>query len=103
MSRHLYDLYRLDKAGIPEKAMADTALYDNIVEHRRTWNAIRGMDYSAHRPENLKIVPPEEVLPLWEEDYGNLQRQFIYGDSPSWKELLKAMENVQERLHAMQL
>lgn len=103
MSRHLYDLYRLDRAGIPEKAMADTALYGNIVEHRRTWNAIRGIDYGAHRPENLKIVPPEEVLPLWEEDYGNIRRQFIYGEAPSWKELLKAMEGLQERLHAMQL
>ena len=103
MSRHLFDLYRLDKTGFAEKAMADTALYQSLVEHRRVFNAMRGIDYSRHTPENLSILPPEDVLPLWKEDYEMMQNKFIYGDSPSFKELMKHLTALQERLRAIQL
>ena len=103
MSRHLYDLYRLDKCGYADKAIADTDLYRTLVQHRSTFNAIRGIDYSRHRPELLRIIPPEEVLPLWEADYQQMQEQFIYGDSPSFKDLLKALSALQDRLHTISL
>ena len=33
------------------EALADKELYDSVVEHRRTFNAIRGIDYSLHTPD----------------------------------------------------
>lgn len=101
MSRHLYDLYRLDLAGYTEKAMADRELYDSLVEHRSIFNAIRGIDYSGHTPDRLSIIPPAEVLPLWEDDYRTMQEQFIYGDSPSFEDLLKSLRSIEQRLHGM--
>ena len=103
MSRHLFDLYRLDQTGFAEKAMADTDLYQSLVEHRRVFNAMRGIDYSRHTPENLSILPSAEVLPLWKEDYEMMQNKFIYGDSPSFNELMKHLTALQERLHAIEL
>lgn len=103
MSRHLYDLYRLDLSGYADPAMADAGLYRTLVEHRKTWNAIRGIDYGGHRPAQLRILPPEELSPLWEEDYKAMREQFIYGDSPEWKELLAALGALQERLHGIRL
>ena len=98
MSRHLYDLYRLDKAGYADKAMSDSALYESLVEHRRVFNAIRGIDYSHHRREELSFLPGDALLPLWEEDYRSMQDQFIYGDSPSFKDLMAALTALQERM-----
>lgn len=103
MSRHLYDLYRLAKAGYADKAIADTGLYSTLVDHRKTFNTIRGIDYSKHTPDNLRIIPPEHLLPLWEEDYKFMQDQFIYGDSPSFKELITTLTSIQERLHEIKL
>lgn len=103
MSRHLFDLYRLDQTGFAEKAMADTDLYQSLVEHRRVFNAMRDIDYSRHTPENLAILPPAEVLPLWKEDYEMMQNKFIYGDSPSFSELMKHLTALQERLRAIRL
>lgn len=100
MSRHLYDLWRLDKTGWLDKALADRALYDTLVQHRSVFNAIRGIDYAGHTPDRLNIIPPADKLPLWEEDYRFMQDQFIYGESPDWTELLDGLRSIQERLHA---
>lgn len=101
MSRHLYDIWRLDETGWLDKALADRTLYDSLVRHRSVYNAIRGIDYSRHTPDRLRILPPEELLPLWEEDYRSMQDQFIYGESPSWGDLLQALASAQDRLHAL--
>lgn len=97
MSRHLYDLYMMDKAGFTEKALSDKELYASLVEHRSVFNAIRGIDYSGHERGNLSIVPPDEVLPLWEEDYSFMRDQFIYGESPDFTELISTIRSIQDR------
>ncbi len=98
MSRHLYDIYMLDKAGYADKAIADTGLYESLVEHRKVFNAIRGIDYTHHKREKLSFLPDDRLLPLWEDDYRAMQDQFIYGDSPSFKELMTALTALQERI-----
>jgi len=101
MSRHLYDLWRLDRTGWLDKALADKELYDTLVQHRSVFNAIRGIDYGGHTPERITIVPPEPLQPLWKEDYQAMRDQFIYGESPSWEELLKSLQSIQERIRTM--
>ena len=101
MSRHLYDLYMMDKAGYGEKALADRELYSSIVEHRSVFNAIRGIDYSGHSPENLSILPPSEMMPLWEEDYRFMREQFIYGEAPDFPELISHIRSIQDRFRAL--
>ena len=83
--------------------MADTQLYASLVSHRSVFNAIRGIDYSRHTPQLLSILPPQDVLPLWQEDYKTMQDKFIYGDSPSFSELMKSLQSIQDRLHEIKL
>ena len=101
MSRHLYDLYRLSEAGYAAEAIADRELYDTLVEHRRTFNAIRGIDYDRQRPSDLSILPPKDLLPLWEDDYRMMCEEFIYGEAPSFKDLMAAISAIQEQFHAL--
>lgn len=103
MSRHLYDLWKMDQAGYASKAIANTDLYASLVEHRRTFNSIRGIDYSGHRPENLSILPQGDLLPLWEADYQSMQDQFIYGECPSFQVLMKSLADIQERLRGIKI
>jgi hypothetical protein len=103
MSRHLYDLYRLDKAGYADRAIADPGLYRTLVEHRSVFNAIRGIDYANHTPDKLSILPKGDLLPLWETDYQAMQDQFIYGESPSFPELMKSLSAMQSRLREMKI
>ena len=103
MSRHLYDLYRLDKAGYTYKAVSDTDLYKTIVGHRSVFNTIRGIDYGSHAPASLNIIPPKELLPLWESDYKSMQEQFIYGESPAFNDLMSSIEAIQQRFRSIVL
>lgn len=99
MSRHLYDLWRLDRTGYADKAMANTDLYQTLVHHRSVFNAIRGIDYAKHTPENLRILPPDNLRPLWEEDYNMMLQGFIFGDAPDFGKLYRSLSDLQDRLH----
>ena len=101
MSRHLYDLYRLGRTQYAAEAMADTDLYISLVRHRSVFNAVRGIDYRGHVPANLSILPPKEVLPLWEEDYQAMCGQFVFEAAPSFKELIKEVAAIQDRLRSI--
>jgi len=98
MSRHLYDIVKLDDSGYLDAALADKELYHTIMEHRKTFNTIRGIDYGYDSPSKLKIIPSIETLPLWEEDYNTMCDQFIYGPTLSWKEIFARLEDIQQRL-----
>ena len=100
MSRHLYDLFRMDSMGYTDKVVGEAELYATLVRHRSIFNGIRGIDYRGHSPANLSILPPEDVLPLWE-DYRFMQEQFIYGESPSFEDLMKTVRGIQDRLRGM--
>ena len=71
------------------------------MEHRRTFNAIRGIDYSKHVPELLRIVPPETIIDRWREDYAVMCRGFIYGAAPDFDDLCNQLRDIEGRLHAM--
>ena len=50
MSRHLYDLERLMDSTYGLEALRNRQLYDTIVEHRRTYYALKYVDYNQHAP-----------------------------------------------------
>lgn len=98
MSRHLYDLERLMDSEYGRKALADRGLYDAIVEHRRTYYALKYVDYDKHDPQAISFVPPASVQELWAADYADMKRYFIYGDSLSFEQLIERVEELQERV-----
>ena len=59
MSRHLYDLEKLMDTSHGNEALKDTELYHTIVAHRKSFNAIRGIDYANHTPKSINIIPPK--------------------------------------------
>ena len=101
MSRHLYDLERLMDSDFGKSALADRALYDAIIEHRQAYYALKYVDYSLHSPATINILPPENVLDDWRQDYLNMQRYFIYGESLDFDQLMKRILELQQKLRNM--
>ncbi|HWJ27299.1 MAG TPA: nucleotidyl transferase AbiEii/AbiGii toxin family protein, partial [Flavisolibacter sp.] len=98
MSRHLYDLHRLMDTPYGINAVKDKRLFKIIAEHRQKFTPIRGLDYSLHTPQTINLIPPENIINEWETDYKVMQTNMIYGDAPSFKELLKRMNILMDRL-----
>ena len=98
MSRHLYDLEKLMDTVHGIDALKDVDLYNTIVEHRKNFNAIRGIEYANHNPKLINIVPPEETIKNWEKDYKTMQESMFYGATLSFSKLIERIVELNSRI-----
>jgi hypothetical protein len=99
LSRHLYDVYHLIKAGIADRAINDKELYETIVSHRYLFSKIGGVDYNSHNPATLNPIPPNKVQKDWESDYAKMKEEMIYEKNPpSFEDLISNLTNLKDQL-----
>jgi predicted nucleotidyltransferase component of viral defense system len=99
LSRHLYDVYHLIKAGIADRAINDKELYETIVSHRYLFSKIGGVDYNSHNPATLNPIHPNKVQKDWESDYAKMKEEMIYEKNPpSFEDLISNLSNLKDQL-----
>ena len=103
MSRHLYDLEKIMDTSFAHSALQNTDLYRTIINHRKKFNNIQGVDYKTHSPALLQICPPPELTSEWEKDYIKLQQSFIYEKSVPYKELISRIQELTNRIRKIKL
>lgn len=101
MSRHLYDLEKLMDTIHGKEALEDSILYNTIVEHRRKFNALKGIDYDNHRQEFINILPPSDVVKNWKKDYETMQESMFYGETISFDQLINRITELNNRVNQM--
>lgn len=101
LSRHLYDIEKLSQTEYAKKALLDHDLYNQIVSHRSKFNAISGIDYNKHNPENIKFIPPDNLLSLWEKDYQDMTESMIYGQPLAFNELITRLTELQIQINKL--
>jgi hypothetical protein len=89
MSRHLYDLEKMMDTQYGREALADHSLYDAIVEHRKTYYALKHVNYDLHHPDTINFMIPEQYTEAWKADYADMRRFFIYGQSLDFDVLIE--------------
>lgn len=99
LTRHFYDLDKINQSEYGKLAIADDQLFDTIVDHRKTVTPLRGLDYSNHKKGSLLILPPKEIMKQWEADYKVMQENMIVGASLSWEELLASVQTIQNEFN----
>lgn len=99
LTRHLYDLEKLMDTVYGVEALKDRILYNNIVEHRAKFNAIRGIDYANHTPEKIRIIPLETIIEKWEQDYQIMTDYMFYGKYLPFRELIGRIKELQNRIN----
>lgn len=103
MSRHLYDLERLMDSGYGNAALSDVELYKDIVEHRKKFYHVGGVDYASDMPNAISFCPIGDILIKMNEDYQNMKSSFIYGTPLEFDELIKRLEELQNRFRSIAL
>ena len=101
MSRHLYDLEKLMDTAYAKSALSDKKLYAEIVEHRRRFYHVGGVDYSLNAPDKISFCPTGKIMALMRADYESMKSSFIYGNPLDFDELMKRLEILQERFRAI--
>jgi hypothetical protein len=99
LSRHLYDIERLMNTSFAKEALQNKDLFYNIVNHRKSFNPIRGVDYDNHKPESLCIIPPDNIINAYKNDYQEMQESMFAGESLSWDDLIKQLVKLQEQIN----
>lgn len=103
LSRHLYDIYHLTKAGVAEQAINDKDLYETIVAHRYKFSRVSEVNYNFHQPKTLNPIPIIEKTEEWKSDYSKMKEDMIYEENkPSFEELINNLENLRGRLQALE-
>jgi hypothetical protein len=98
-SRHLYDLSRMMKENFALAAIHDDELWESIRHHREIFTSVRGMDYTPDVRKHISLIPPDDIRAVWEQDYKNMCSSMIFGDKPTFDELLEQMKVLEARFH----
>jgi hypothetical protein len=79
------------------KAIADNELWETIRHHREVFTRINGVDYTPDIRKRIVLIPPKQAIVEWQQDYEIMRNSMIYGDKLTFDELLKRIEELQER------
>ena len=97
-SRHLYDLEKMMDNDFAITATSDDALWNTIRRHREKFTHINGVDYSRDIRQNICLIPPEQAIDDWRQDYETMQNTMIYGKSLIFDELIHRIKQLEERI-----
>lgn len=95
MSRHLYDIFQIEKTEFGKKGIKDEGLFNKICKHRAVFTPVRGVDYDNMTINGLKFIPPDGLLDRYRSDYQEMQKSMIYGKSPGFEELIEHLKTIQ--------
>lgn len=98
-SRHLYDLSRMMDKDFVSDAINDDELWESIRHHREIFTSVRGMDYAPDVRKRIMLVPRSDIQTAWENDYKSMSSSMIFGEKPTFKELLERMALLEKRFH----
>lgn len=101
-SRHLYDLYVMMNKDFAKKAVIDDILWESIRHHREIYTSVRDIDYTPDVRKRLRLIPRENILDTWRADYDAMKESMIYGNKPSFDELLEDMSELQRVFREIQ-
>lgn len=100
-SRHLYDLMKMMDEPFAKEAVHNDELWNTIHHHREVFTSIKDVDYAPDIRKRIVLLPPEEVLKVWQEDYKAMQESMIYGEQLTFEQLLAKIQELQTRFRSI--
>lgn len=98
ISRYYYDLSRLSKAGFAEKAMEDLELLQDVITNKTLLFPSAWANYGLILNDCLKLLHLTEHLKDLERDYAQTSEIMLFGEKPSFKELLEDMAILEKKM-----
>ena len=86
---------------IADRAIHNEALYKAVLEHRRKFIGLKGFNYDELYPATLCIVPNEDIARLWHDDYKFMCEHMIFGQAPSFEELISKLSTLNDRIRQL--
>lgn len=97
MSRHYYDVYRMAKLGVLDRALQDPDLLDQVVTFKAKFYPQKWAHYELAKLGTLRLVPPDHNLKPLQRDYAAMAGM-IYGERPEFDELMTETAKIEREL-----
>lgn len=101
LTRHYYDVVRLYQSQVGENALNQAELLQAVVRHKMLFFRSAWANYEGAQPGSFRLVPPAETIPRLKADYAQMQEVMIFGDSPTFDELLEALKHLEARINRL--
>ena len=98
-SRHLYDLVQMMSTDIAARAIANDELWNTIHHHRELFTSMSGVDYTTDIRKRIRLLPPNDVIDDWRNDYKDMLSSMIYGEKPTFAVLMEKMRELENIFH----
>ena len=99
MSRHYYDLYQLSKQDFTQSTLTDDAFIGDIINHRINYSRLKRFDYNTLKRGSLNLIPSSDILEALRKDYEIMRAEMIYGEPPSFEEIIIEVQGLQEAIN----
>jgi hypothetical protein len=76
-------------------------LYAIIVEHRKNWIRLKGIDYEQLQSKTITFVPTEDLMEFFRNDYARMRETMIYGNVPSFEEIITKLKDINALINGM--
>ena len=98
LSRHYYDVFKLDQAGITTKALSEKSLLTAVVENKSVYFPSAWASYDKAKLGSLEVRPSPNHLDAVKSDYRSMEEMF-FGDFPDFDHLLEGLQELEKRLN----
>ena len=99
MSRHYYDLFQLSRQDFSTSTLQNNEFIEEIIEHRKYYSRLKRFDYTTLKRGSIRIIPSDDILKSLELDYEIMRAEMIYGNPPTFEEIIQAMKNLQNEIN----
>lgn len=99
-ARHYHDLARLAQSDVADRALADTALRERVVEHKKVYFRSGWSQYDLAVPGTFKLVPPDSRLAELVKDHDEM-RQMFFSEPPPIREVLAVLKRLENRINSL--
>jgi len=100
LSRHWHDLHLLNESEIGKSALGDTDLLKDVIKHKKCFFRSGFANYDACLEKRFKLVPEKTILEELEKDYRNM-RDMVYGDAPTFKDIIDSLRSLETEINAL--
>jgi hypothetical protein len=97
-SRHYYDLVMMSAAPIKDSALADFALFEDVISFKQRFYPRGWAKYDEAKLGSCKLVPSGHVLAAVKKDYAQM-RNLIFGRYPPFDEMMTVLKTLENEIN----
>ena len=99
ISRHYYDIYRMAKLGVLDKALAQSDLLEQVADFKAKFYPRKWAEYGLARIGSLKLVPSDIHKKALRRDYAKMAGM-IYGKRPDFDDLMVEIVEIEAKINS---